>query len=77
MGGFFTIIEMKIIQKILFDFLMLICVIAFIFLGMGLVLFFQLFREQIEEGGDWLINFFAFFNIWIWFLLILIISGYA
>lgn len=53
MGGFFTTIEMKIIQKILFDFLMLICVIAFIFLGMGLVLFFQLFKEQIEEGGDW------------------------
>ena len=56
---------------------MLICIIIFIFLGMGLVLFFQYFKEEIKEGGDWLINFFAFINIWVWFLLILIFSGYA
>ena len=61
MGGFFTTIEMKIILKILFDFLMLICVIAFIFLGMGLVLFFQLFKEQIEEGGRLADKFLCFF----------------
>ena len=47
--------------------------LGFIFLFIGLHLFFSTFKNQLKGELDWRINFFAFFNLWLWFVIIMLI----